>query len=185
MCGFDTSWMPETLRADVAELPAAPTSWLGNVQFSVVGPWYPFKKMPRKDSRGKSAPSDSGSDSDPEVFIVKRIVDSDDAMTTFLIHWEGYEHVTAKYVMVACFSSLVSWEFGDVPARVRLCWRWFAECIGADNALLWRMGAGLDRVTAKIGLEGVLVLVLRGRGFTSWGRRASACPPRLCAEKSV
>lgn len=46
--------------------------------------------MPRKD-RGKAAAAP-----EPDVFTVKRIVDSDASNTQFLIHWEGYDHVPSK-----------------------------------------------------------------------------------------
>ena len=36
-------------------------------------------------------------DAPPNVFSVKRIVDSDDAYKTFLIHWDGYDNALAKY----------------------------------------------------------------------------------------
>ncbi len=54
--------------------------------------------MPRNSSGGRSGRKEEdapGSD-EPDVFIVKRIVDSDDALTTFMINWAKYDHVMSK-----------------------------------------------------------------------------------------
>ncbi len=56
--------------------------------------------MPRKQPKSKRAAA-VAEESEPEeegVFIVKRIVDSDDLFKMFLIHWDGFERSVLKCV---------------------------------------------------------------------------------------
>lgn len=58
--------------------------------------------MPRKSPRGAGGEGEveglPATEEVENVFSVKRIVDSDDSFTQFLIHWEGFDHVASKCV---------------------------------------------------------------------------------------
>ena len=110
-----------------------------------VKPGDPFEKMPRKQRGAK----EEASEPEADVFTVERIVDSDEALTTFLIRWEGYDYTPAKCVWRLVARSQRLWPplTAPLPCRPR---RRCPECdqaCGHSESHSW--GSKADLLTSQ------------------------------------